>query len=191
MKSIVHWNYEPDDFAEDTDEDILSNIRYDIGDRVLLVGDIGSLGKKLRMLGVRVTILENSAYQDICYSLIFNENCSIVKGCLELLPFEDGSFDKVIVLNHFNYTNNQQKALKEIDRVLRLKGELILEDSNLNKLKVKLKSFKHKVFGERIKYYYPQEIIAMFSKLNFAGILEEIESEKYIYIGVKNELIKD
>lgn len=191
MKSVVHWDYEPEDFAEETEEDILSNIRYGIGDKVLLVGDIGSLGKKLRMLGVHVTILENSAYQDICYSLIFNENCSIVKGCLEMLPFEDRSFDKIIVLNHFNYTNNQQKALKEIDRVLKLTGQLILEDSNLKKLKVKLKAFKHKVCGERIKYYYPQEIINMFSKFNFSGILAEIESEKYIYIGNKKELIKD
>lgn len=191
MKSVVHWDYEPEDFTEETEEDILSNIRYDIGDKVLLVGDIGSLGKKLRMLGVHVTILENSAYQDICYSLIFNENCSIVKGCLEMLPFEDRSFDKVIVLNHFNYTNNQQKALKEIDRVLKLTGQLILEDSNLKKLKVKLKAFKHKVCGERIKYYYPQEIINMFSNFNFSGMLAEIESEKYIYIGNKKELIKD
>ena len=95
MKSVVHWNYELENFAEDTEEDILSSIRYDIGEKVLLVGSIGNLGKKLRTLGIHVTILENGAYHDICYSLIFNENCSIVKGCLEMLPFEDNSFDFV------------------------------------------------------------------------------------------------
>ncbi|MGL5715612.1 MAG: class I SAM-dependent methyltransferase [Paraclostridium sp.] len=187
MKSVVHWNYDMDDFTENTEEDILNDIRYDIGDKVLLVGDIGSLGKKLRMRGVHVTILENGAYQDVCYSLILNENCSIVKGSLELLPFEDDSFDKVIILDHLNYVNNHPKALKETQRVLKLKGKLILEDSNLNNIKIKLKSIKHKVLGERIKYYYPQEIMSIFSNLNFAGIFREIECGKYIYIGEKND----
>lgn len=185
MKSVVHWNYELENFAEDTEEDILSSIRYDIGEKVLLVGSIGNLGKKLRTLGIHVTILENGAYNDICYSLIFNENCSIVKGCLEMLPFEDNSFDKVFILNHFNYTSDQQKALKEIYRVLKLKGQLILEDSDARKLKVKLKAFKNKVCGDRVKYHRPQELINMFTKFNFSGSLAEIESQKYIYIGNK------
>lgn len=185
MKSVVHWNYELEDLAEYTEVDILSSIKYTIGDKVLLVGDIGSLGKKLRTLGIHVTILESGAYQDICYSLIFNENCSIVKGCLEMLPFEDNSFDKVFILNHFNYTNNQQKALKEIERVLKVNGQLIFEDLNPKKLKVKLKALKHRICGERIKYYYPQELVTMFSKFNFSGVLAEIESERYIYIGNK------
>lgn len=185
MKSVVHWNYELEGITEYTEVDILSSIKYTIGDKVLLVGDIGSLGKKLRTLGIHVTILESGAYQDICYSLIFNENCSIVKGCLEMLPFEDNSFDKVFILNHFNYTNNQQKALKEVERVLKVNGQLVFEDLNPKKLKVKLKALKNRICGERIKYYYPQELVTMFSNFNFSGVLAEIESERYIYIGNK------
>ena len=143
MRSVVQWNCGANYLAQDTEENILSLIKYEIGEKILLVGNIGTLGKRLRMLGIHVTILEDSAYQDICYSLIHNENCSVVKGCLELLPFEDGFFDKVIVLNQFNYTHNQKKALKEIYRVLKFRGEVILQDSNLQKLKVKLKKIKH------------------------------------------------
>lgn len=187
MKSVVQCSCEPSYFEQDTTKDILSIIKYEIGEKVLLVGNIGTLGKRLRMLGVHVTILEDSAYHDICYSLIYNENCSIVKGCLELLPFEDGIFDKVIVLDQFNYTNNQKKALKEIYRVLKLKGEVILQDSNLEKFKIKLKKFKHRLFGERIKYYYPQDLKQVLERLNFKGVLENQDCEKYIYIGIKNE----
>ncbi|MEF9992322.1 MAG: methyltransferase domain-containing protein [Peptostreptococcaceae bacterium] len=185
MKSVVQWNYESNYFTQDTEEDMLSITRYDIGERILLVGNIGTLGKKLRMLGVHVTILEDSAYHDICYSLIHNENCSVVKGCLELLPFSDHCFDKVIVLNQFNYTNNQTKALKEIYRVLNSHGEVIIQDPNLEKLKVKLKCLKQRVCGERIKYYSPKDIIEKLSHSKFKGVLENMNSEKYIYIGKK------
>ncbi|MDO7203927.1 hypothetical protein Q5M85_06865 [Paraclostridium bifermentans] len=50
------------------------------------------------------------------------------------------SSDKVIVLNQFNYTHNQKKALKEIYRVLKLRGEVVLQDSNYTNLKLNLKS---------------------------------------------------
>ena len=61
------------------------------------------------MLGVHVTILEDSNYEEICYSLIHNENCNVVKGSLEFLPFEDKYFDKVIILDHFNHTTDCKK----------------------------------------------------------------------------------
>ncbi len=189
MKSVVQWSYESNYSAEDAEEDILNMIRYTIGEKILLVGNIGTLGKRLRMMGVHVTILEDSAYHDICYSLVHNENCSIVKGCLELLPFSDQFFDKVIVLSQFNYTNNQNKALKEIHRVLNPDGEVILQDPNLEKFKIKLKCIKHRLFGERIKYYSPKEIVKKLEHSNFKGVLENLNSDKYIYIGRK--IIKD
>lgn len=185
MKSVLYHDYEPNADLTDTSDDVtcfLDTIKYDIGNNILLVGEVGNLGKRLRMLGVYVTILENSAYEDVCYSLIHNENCNVVKGCLELLPFENEYFDKVIVLDHFNNTNCS-KASKEINRVLKNNGELILEDLNLKNLKVKLKHLKRRLFGENIAHHYPQDIINIFSSLDFEGTLKEVQNERYIYIG--------
>ena len=186
MKSALYHDYEPNSDRIEESDDItcfLDTIKYDIGDKILLVGDIGNLGKRLRMLGVNVTILEHSNYQDVCPSLINNENCTVVRGALEYMPFNDSFFDKVIVLDHFNHTSNCKKASNEIRRVLKSKGELILEDRNLKNLKVKLKYLKHRLFGEHVHYNYPQEILNIFAKLNFEGALKEIENERYIYIG--------
>ncbi|MGL5329100.1 MAG: class I SAM-dependent methyltransferase [Peptostreptococcaceae bacterium] len=186
MKSVLYHDYEPNaDINEDSDDVkcFLDNIRYDVGDKILLVGNIGNLGKRLRMLGVNVTILEHNNYQDVCPSLINNENCTVVRGALEYMPFDDSFFDKVIVLDHFNHTCNCKKASNEIRRVLKLNGELILEDRNLKNLKVKLKYFKHRLLGEHAHYNYPHEIFNIFSNLNFEGALKEIENERYIYIG--------
>ena len=186
MKSVLYHDYEPNSDLIDNSNDVrcfLDTIKYDIGNKILLVGNIGNLGKRLRMLGVYVTILENSSYQDVCYSLIYNENCTVVKGSLEYLPFEDNYFDKVIILDHFNHTNNCQKASMEICRVIKKRGELVLEDLNLKNLKVKLKYLKHKLCGENVSYKYPDEIVNIFSNLNFDGALKELQNERYIYIG--------
>ncbi|GAA3647570.1 class I SAM-dependent methyltransferase [Asaccharospora irregularis] len=122
MKSVLYHEYEPNADLTETSDDVkcfLDNIKYSIGSKILLVGNVGNLGKRLRLLGAYVTILEDSHYEDVCYSLIHNENCNVVKGSLEFLPFEDGCFDKVIILDHFNHTNNCEKASSEIYRVLK------------------------------------------------------------------------
>lgn len=186
MKSLLYHDYDPSFSLTDYPDDItcfLDSIKYDIGNHILLVGNIGNLGKRLRKLGVHVTILENSPYEDVCYSLIHNGNCNVIKGTLELLPFENEYFDKVIILDHFNNINNLKKASNEINRVLKDNGELILEDLNLKNIKVKLKNFKHRLCGENVTYHYPQEIASLFSKLNFEGDFKELENERYIYIG--------
>lgn len=189
MKSVLYHNYEPNADLTDTSDDItrfLDNIKYTRGNNILLVGNIGDLGKRLRMIGVSVTILENTRYEDICYSLIQNTNCNVVKGTLEFLPFGSEYFDKVIILDHFNSTNDCERVINEINRVLKIDGEVILEDLNLKNIKVKLKNLKHKLLGENINYYYPNEIINLFSTVNIKGVMKEIANERYIYIGKRN-----
>ena len=189
MKSALHHDYDPNGDLTDTSDDIISflgNIKYSIGNKVLLVGNIGDLGKRLRMIGVSVTILDDSCYEDISYSLIKNINCNIVKGSLDILPFKDKYFDKIIILDYFNHAIDCERVINEINRVLKIDGEVILEDLSLKNIKVKLMNLKHKIFGENINYHYPSEIIDLFSKVNIKGIMKEIENERYIYIGKKN-----
>ena len=193
MKSVLHHNYDPSADLTDASDDIicfLDNIKYTIGNKILLVGNIGDLGKRLRMLGVLVTILEDTCYEDISYSLIQNINCNVVKGSLEILPFNDKYFDKIIILDYFNHATDCERVINEINRVLKVDGEVILEDLNLKNIKVKLMNLKHKLCGENINYHYPSEIVDLFSKVNISGIIKEIENKRYIYIGKKNT-IKD
>lgn len=186
MKSALYHGYDTNkDIVEECDDinSFLDSIKYCIGDKVLLVGDVRNLGKRLRMCGAYVTILEHNDYQDVCLSLVHNENCTVVKGSLEYMPFNDNFFDKVIVLDHFNHTSNCKKASMEIRRVLKNKGELLLEDRNIKNLRVKLRYLKRRLLGETISYNYPHEVFKLFSNLDFDGNLKEIEDERYIYIG--------
>ncbi len=182
MKSILYHSYHPSSESEDTSDDLykfLDTIQYEIGNKILLLGNIGNLGNRLRMLGVYVTIIEDSNYGEICHSLIKNTNCNVMKGRLELLPFEEEYFNKVIILDEFNNIENCETATKEISRVLKSDGEVIIEDLNLKNIKVKMKKLKCKMFGEKNHFHYPEEVMNLFLQVGFDGKIKEIENEKY------------
>lgn len=188
MESLLYHKYESCSGLVEFSEEVLSflnNIKYDIGSRVLLVGEVGEIGKRIRAYGVQVTILEHSRRDEICVSHVMNENCTVVSGQLEYMPFNDNYFDKIIVLDYLNHTANCNRSIKEIKRVLKHNGEVIVEDLNLKDIKVKLKYFKHKICGDNIHYNYPSEVQSIFKRFKFDGVLKEIGNKRYIYIGKK------
>lgn len=188
MESLLYNKYESCSGLLEFSEEVLSflnNIKHDIGSKVLLVGKVGELGKRIRAFGVQVTILEHRHREEICFSHVMNENCTVVSGQLEYMPFNDNYFDKIIILDYLNHTANCNKSVREINRVLKHNGEVIVEDLNLKDLRVKLKYFKHRICGDNIQYNYPSEIQSIFNRFNFEGTLKEIENKRYIYIGKK------
>ncbi|WP_455538112.1 class I SAM-dependent methyltransferase [Terrisporobacter sp.] len=188
MESLIYHKYESCSGLIKFSEEVLSflnNIKYDIGSRVLLVGEVGELGKRIRAFGVQVTILENSRIDEICISHIMNENCTVVNGQMEYMPFDDNYFDKIIVLDYLNHTADCNKSVKEINRVLKNNGEVIVEDLNLKDIKVKLQYLKNRIIGKKTQFNYPNKIREIFNGCNFEGTLKEIENKRYIYIGKK------
>lgn len=188
VESLLHHKYESCSGSIEFPEEVLSflnNIKYDIGSRVLLVGDVGEIGKRIRAFGVQVTILEHSRRDDICVSHVMNENCTVVSGQLEYMPFNDNYFDKIIILDYLNHTSSCNRSVKEINRVLKHNGEVIVEDLNLKNIRVKLKYFKHRICGDNIHYNYPNQIKNIFKRFKFDGVLKEIGNKRYIYIGKK------
>lgn len=67
--------------------------------------------------------------------------------------------------------------------MLKGNGEVILEDLNLKNLKVKLNYFKYKFCGFVVKIYYLYEVFNIFLRLNFDGMIKELNKLKYIYVG--------
>lgn len=188
MESLLYNKYESCSGMLKFSEEVLSflnDIKYDIGNKVLLVGEVGELGKRIRAFGVQVTILERGNIEEIRFSHVMNENCTVVNGQLEYMPFNDNYFDKIIILDYLNHTADCNKSVKEINRVLKNNGEIIVEDLNLKDLKVKLKYFKHRICGDNIHYNYPGKILDLFNSFNFDGKLKEIDNKRYIYIGKK------
>lgn len=153
------------------------------GEKILLMGDVSYYGKYLKKVGADVIIFEN-AQQEVS-AIVRNCNCSIVEGNMEYMPFKEEYFDKIIFLNHFNSFEDEKKVLKEIYRVLKIRGELIIEEKNPKGIMIKLFMIIKKLFGFKCFFYYPQEIKRLFGQIGFIGEFKYIEKNKYIYFGKK------
>ncbi|MCT4507809.1 MAG: class I SAM-dependent methyltransferase [Tepidibacter sp.] len=164
----------------------LETANCSVGEKVLLLGNISNYGKYLKKLGVEVIILENNKYVTSS-AVVDNGNCNIIQGSVEYMPFKDSYFDKVIFLNYFNCLDNEKNALSEIYRVLKYKGKVIIENKNPKNLSIKLKSFQNKIKGYNGKFYSPTEIVEIFGESGFCGTFKEIDSENYIYMGIKTD----
>lgn len=61
---------------------------------------------------------------------IYPGRFTAVHGDSEHLPFDDGSFDVVTCIHSFHHYPNQIKVLREMHRVLRPNGELVIVDAD-------------------------------------------------------------
>lgn len=188
MKSILYDTYTNEDNEIHIFNDVhsfLSSIRYSVGNKILLIGNIENLGNRLKSRGLCVTIIDDNNQNDVCHSLVKNNNCDFVRSCLSQIPFCDNYFDKIIILEYFSTISANENAIKEIKRILKDDGEVIVEDFSLKSLKVKMKNLKHKMCGEKNCYKYPHEILDLFLDYGFEGNLKEVSNDRYIYIGKK------
>lgn len=66
-------------------------------------------------------------------------------GLAEHLPFADGAFDRIVMVDTFHHLRDQHAAAKETLRVLRPGGRLVMEEPDIRRRAVKLTAL-----GERL-----------------------------------------
>lgn len=89
------------------------------------------------------------------------EGVSPVQAHAERLPFADGTFDRVLVVDALHHFCDQQEAVKDLLRVLRPGGRLVIEEPDLNHLGVRILALMEKVFLMRSHFHSPEEIRGM------------------------------
>jgi len=78
-----------------------------------------------------------SQAKKLCYKY---KNLSLQKGIIEKIPQKNESFDVVLCVRAFHHLENPRQAIKEINRVLKPQGFLILEFANKIRFKNILKA---------------------------------------------------
>jgi len=88
-------------------------------------------------------------------------------GFGELLPFRNGLFDYVAIINTLCFVRNHQKVLEESRRVLKKKGKLIIgiidKDSFLGRFYQKKKS----KFYQQATFFNPRQVINLLEGMGF------------------------
>jgi ubiquinone/menaquinone biosynthesis C-methylase UbiE len=119
-----------------------------------------------------------SQAKKLCYKY---KNLSLQKGIIEKIPQKNESFDVVLCVRTFHHLENPRQAIKEINRVLKPQGFLILEFANKIRFKNILKAilklnFKflvdhkpEKIGKSKIPFYsyHPNQIKTILLSENF------------------------
>lgn len=124
---------------------------------------------------------------DFAKKIIKNSNFSATVGDIQKLSFNKNSFDKVFCFRAFKYVDNPNRSLKEIGRVLKPEGSILIEFANksclsmlaklassiLNTLRrSKLKEDSYRWYFSKTHFYNLHEIESLFT-LNNLEILDK------------------
>jgi ubiquinone/menaquinone biosynthesis C-methylase UbiE len=94
---------------------------------------------------------------------------------VERLPFADGTFERVLVVDALHHFAGQSKSLSELARVLRPGGRLLIEELDLNRFPVKLAALGERLLGMKSCFRAPEVFAGM---LIAEGLSVRIEREE-------------
>jgi ubiquinone/menaquinone biosynthesis C-methylase UbiE len=80
----------------------------------------------------------------------------------ERLPFPDGFFARIIMVDAFHHVCNQSQTAAELWRVLRPGGRLVIEEPDIRAFAVKLMAAGEKLALMRSRFLSPSRIAALF-----------------------------
>jgi demethylmenaquinone methyltransferase/2-methoxy-6-polyprenyl-1,4-benzoquinol methylase len=79
----------------------------------------------------------------------------------ERLPFADGAFDRVLMVDALHHVVHQGETVRELYRVLKPGGRLVIEEPDLRKFAVKLIAVAEKLALMRSHFLAPAQIAAL------------------------------
>ena len=99
-------------------------------------------------------------------------------GRAEELPFEDSSFDAIIMGESLHHLNNPELAFKEVIRVLKTEGKLFIYDFDVSTFLGKSICLIEKTLGEPAHFYEPNRLK---KELEEYGFIVEVSQHKWRY----------
>lgn len=86
-----------------------------------------------------------------------------VRGSAEHLPFADGAFERVLVVDALHHFADHPRAARELVRVVAPGGRLVVQDMNIERLPVKLIALGERLLGMGSRFYRPAELGRLFA----------------------------
>jgi len=150
-------------FGRSNNHEIVHLAAVNEGHRVLDVG--GGTGRISVLLKKRTTnvFIADSAMKMIRQAQ--EKGIHSVNSVSEKLPFQDSSFDRIVMVDAFHHVENQEMSLKEMWRLLARGGLIIIEEPNVHNMFVKMIAIGEKLLLMRSHFVSPEHIAAWFRNI--------------------------
>jgi len=101
----------------------------------------------------------------------------IIQAASHYLPFPNEQFDRILVVDALHHFDHQGEAIKELLRVLRPNGRLLIEEPDIRKFRAKLIQVMEKFLLMKSVFCTPEEIKSM---VEMQGGTARIEEDEHI-----------
>jgi ubiquinone/menaquinone biosynthesis C-methylase UbiE len=94
----------------------------------------------------------------------------------EGLPFEDGSFERVIMVDAFHHVYDYKSTVEELWRVVKPGGRIVIEEPNIHTIPVMITAIVEKLALMRSHFISP---LVIFNSFPYPNAKKQIESEGF------------
>ena len=147
-------------FASQQPDRLRSLLELPVDGRILDAGGgTGRVAQALRGSADQVMVVDESAAMLQQARL---KGLPAVCGQAESLPFADGAFARILVVDAFHHLRDQQQAAVELLRVLAPSGRLVIEEPNVERLSIRLLALAEKLALMRSHFRLPSAVQQIF-----------------------------
>lgn len=126
-------------------------------------GGTGRLAQVLARDGARLTVADFS--HGMLRVAARKGGLAPTRAAVERLPFPDGNFDRVLMVDALHHVYDQGQSAHEMFRVLRPGGRLVIEEPDIETFTVKLLAVAEKLLLMRSHILNSKRMIALFDGL--------------------------
>lgn len=107
-----------------------------------------------------------------------------VQSAIEELPFDDEEFDVIFLVDAFHHLQNQRMALKELLRVLKPTGTIIIEEPDIRIPVIKIIAFLEKLFLMRSHFVPVEQMISWISESSGKSVITH-QDDFRVWLSIK------
>lgn len=121
--------------------------------------------------------VEEIVLSDLSFSMLREAQTKPISGIVQAsshcLPFPDEYFDRILVVDAMHHFDHQQEVIKDLLRVLKPNGRLLIEEPDIRKFRAKIIWVMEKLLMMKSVFYTPEEIKAMVEAHGGSAYIEE------------------